>query len=96
MCVPGDGEGSVRENRGEGLQGARGNVSYLNCGDNLMGPVSKHIKLCTLNTCLLWYVSYTSVKLLKKQTNKNRKSLIDLWDNIESPNLYVIVVTEEK
>ena len=35
-------------------------------------------------------------KAFKNQTKKNRKSLIDLWDNIKSPNLHVIVVIEEK
>ena len=37
---------------------------------------------------------YTSIKLFKNETNQ--KCLIDLWDNIKSPNLHGIVVTEEK
>ena len=46
--------------------GNDGNVNYLVCGDGLTGiypPMSKLMKLYTLNICNLLHVNYTSIKL---------------------------------
>lgn len=42
-----------------------GYISDFDCDDGFMGgPMSKFIKLYTLNMCNLLYVHYTSIKLL--------------------------------
>lgn len=56
------------ENKGfEGTSGFDGFVHYLDCGDSFMGMfMSQLVELCTLNTCTLLHINYTSGKLLRK------------------------------